>query len=466
MTNWCLRAALSGCLAFLFPLGSQAEIPSVEPVAGLNDNTPQNYALTGGTVHVGAGTVLENATILIRDGSITRVGTDFEPPADVRRVDVSGKIVYPGFIDAYREVELDSDASKQGGSHWNPYIVPQLGVARDVKLDRSKDEQLRAAGITAQLLAPKAGIIKGTSALVLTADVAHPSGIVRTSLAQHLRLTVPFGRNRDQYPNSPMGAVALARQTMLDADWYSRVWRAFRGNRTLPRPEHDAALEALQPYLDGEHLVIVDAANELYALRADAFAREFGLKIALRGSGNEYRRLAEIQQTGRPLILPVDFPKPPNVATPELALNATLEAQMHWYLAAENPGRVAAAGIPFAFTTDGLKSPNEFLKAIRKAVKRGLSAEQALAALTSSPAEMFGVSDLVGTIEAGKIANLVVASDDLFAGDGKIVATWVDGREFEIEETTPLDLTRYVGTRVRQQGRGRAGDHAESRTRR
>jgi N-acetylglucosamine-6-phosphate deacetylase len=186
--------------------------------------------------------------------------------------------------------------------------------------------------------------------------------------------------------------------------------------------------------------VIIDAANELYALRADAFAREFGLNLLLNGSGNEYRRLEAIRLTGWPVIVPLDFPRPPNVSTPETALSASLEDMMHWDHAPENPARLASAGIKIAFTTHGLRDTNEFLANLRKAVERGLNADTALHALTINPAEIYGVSDKLGTIAAGKAGHLVITDGDLFAQKTKLIETWVDGRRYVIDESPTLDI--------------------------
>src|SRR5678816_2343582 len=103
-----------------------------------------------------------------------------------------------------------------------------------------------------------------------------------------------------------MGAVALARQTMLDTDWYGKAWAAYRRDSKLPRPERNDSLEALAACLSGSQPAIIDAANEQFFLRAERFAREFGLDAVMHGSGREYRRLAEIAATGRTIILPVN----------------------------------------------------------------------------------------------------------------------------------------------------------------
>ncbi len=237
-----------------------------------------------------------------------------------------------------------------------------------------------------------------------------------------------------------MGAYTLVRQAMLDAGWYGQAWDTFEQHPELVRPERSDALAVLRDYPGRDKLVIIDAADELYFLRADRVADEFNLRAIVRGSGNEYRRLQAVKATGRAVIVPVNFPKPPNVATPEAAMNVSLERLMHWDLAPENPARLAGAGVKFAFTSHGLSDTATFLPAVRKAVRRGLAPEAALRALTVTPAELFGASDRLGTLEVGKAANVVVTDGPLFDKKTKVLETWVDGRRFEIKEEPLADV--------------------------
>jgi hypothetical protein len=132
------------------------------------------------------------------------------------------------------------------------------------------------------------------------------------------------------------------------------------------------------------------------------------------------------------VILPLDFPKVPEIEKPDVAVEYTLDELQHWDRAPSNPALLAAAGVPFAFTTEKLEKPEkEFWSNVRLAVRRGLNKDVALAALTTTPAEMFGVADRLGSIAPGRIANLVVSSGDLFAEEAKVLTTWVDGRWYD-----------------------------------
>jgi len=440
-TRWLLLLTLISPLT-LQPSRAE-ESPSTAPAEGLRQNTPQVHALVGARIVTAPGRVIEEGIIVLRDGLVESVGADVDVPADARRWDVSGKTIYAGLIDAYSEFDGEVPlADGNGAAHWNPEVRPHAEIGPAYEVSESLNKKFRSQGIAARLVAPSQGIVKGTSALVHTGDADGSQAILQSPVALHTRLT-PHGRRRDNYPNSPMGAVALNRQVFYDARWYNQAWELFESRDRLPRPERNDALAALRDLLADNVPVIVDAPNELYALRADRLGTEFGLNVIIRGSGNEYRRLDAIQSSGRAVIVPVDFPHAPDVRTPEAARNATLESLLHWDLAPENPGRLAEAGVRFALTSHGLKDRGEFLEAVRKAVRRGLPEDDALRALTLLPAELYGVENRLGSIEPGKMANLLVTDGDLFAKETRVIETWVDGRRYEV---TPSDVVDPRGT--------------------
>ena len=408
-----------------------AQPPSTVPVDGLREHTPSVFALTNVRIVPEPGKVIEKGTIVLKDGVIVAAAADAAIPADARVIDLPGKSVYAGFIDPFTEMNVPPQIRRSGAAHWNELVTPEFDMARHYVVNEELNQKLRAAGITARLVAPEGAIIKGKSALVSTGAADASKAILLSDIAQHVRLTVARGRERDDYPNSPMGAVALARQTFYDADWYGKVWAAYKADSKLPRPERNDALAALVPYLGGEKPVIIDAANEQFFDRADRFARELGLSIIIRGSGREYRRLDLVKASGRTIILPVNFPRPPKVGTVEDSLDVSLEELMHWDHAPENPARLEKAGVKFALTTYGLRDAAVFLPNVRRAVERGLSADGALKAMTVTPAALVGAESRLGTIAPGKAANLVVTDGDLFAKKTKILETWVDGRRYE-----------------------------------
>jgi len=424
---------------------------STTPPEGLRDHTPSVHALVDARIVVSPDRTIEKGTLVIRDGVIEAVGADVQPPTDARVWNLAGKTIYPGLIDAYSPWSSDDATRAAAGlatteraaAYWNQHITPQLRADRYWQNSAAANKRLRSSGVVARLVVPTAGIIRGTSTLATTGDGPGSQAILKDVVALHVQLT-PYReggrRSRDSDPNSPMGAYALVRQALLDAAWYAQAQQAYANGRNLPRPERSAALDVLQHYRGDGRLVIVDAHDEQYFLRADRLAREFGLNLIVRGSGQEYRRLDAIAATGRPVIVPVRLPKPPNVATAESAMNVSLEQLLHWDLAPENAARLEAAGVPFALCGYGLSEKDSLLKQTRKLVARGLSEGAALRALTTTPAKLFGVEDRLGTLERGKAAALLVTDGPLLAKKTKLLVTWVDGRRYEVASEPKTDL--------------------------
>ncbi|TWU45177.1 isoaspartyl dipeptidase [Novipirellula aureliae] len=417
-----------------------------QPVVGLRDADPSPVLLEGAEVVCRPESTPQPLSILIAGNRIAQVGNNIVPPPGTERRDMTGMRIYAGFIDAMHEVELPEGLPTEPDRYWNQNITPEH---RAVWFDQDRETELRklrSQGITAQLLAPKNGIIKGTSCIVLTLDRSHPQHLLRSDAAGHLTLTVPRGQRRDRYPNSPMGAVALVRQAFYDAIWYRDAYQVYANDRQVPRPQPNRSLELLSQWIDSGTFVI-DAANERMAIRASDLAKEFSLNMIVRGSGYEYCELSQIASSGHPILLPVDFPDKPATRTLESIRETPLRTWMHWHFAPENPGRLHQAGVPFCLTSDGLGDPSTFLKQVRVAVERGLDKTAALSAMTTVPANLLELDDAVGKIEAGMFANLVVTDGELFAKDTKVVETWVAGERFSVEKNAiPKQSDALAGT--------------------
>lgn len=419
-------AALLVVSTFAALRADESTVPQQSPRTA----NPTTRAITGVNVVVSPGRAISNCTIVIRNGRITDVGQDAAVPEEAVTIALDGHSVYAGFIDAYSEQSLSSDRLNGTARYWNGQVTPQLSAADQIP-DAGESDKHRREGFVARLIAPADGVIRGTSAVVSTGNGRPGQLLLARDVAQNLLLTLQRRSRDNGFPGSPMGAVALARQAILDAQWYRDARAAVAADPTLPAVELNDALQALQPVLNGSMPVMVSTSNEQFVLRAERFAAEFGLSLVVVGNGREYRRLEEIAALRRPMILPVAFPTPPEVTVPEAAIGVTLESLMHWDLAPENPARLAAAGVNFSFSTNRLDSPDQFLKGVRTAVERGLSPEVALRAMTTAPAALFGLSADLGTVEPGRLASLVITDGDLFDKDTKIKETWVAGERFE-----------------------------------
>lgn len=433
------------------------------PVEGLRDASPRVHALVGGRIVVAPGQVIENGTLVLRDGVIAAVGADVKAPADARVWDVTGKTLYAGFIEsgttlflpeAWKPAAPRADdalpaapappppATPRTGTHsWNSRVTPERAAARVLAPDAKGIEKLRALGFTAANVAPARGMFRGTGALVGTGTAGFNTGLVRPATAQELAFE--FGSFVDRtYPTSLMGAMALVRQTLLDAQWYAAAQAAYAANPAgRERPEANESLAALGAVVAGAQPVLFEISDELDVPRVLGLAAEFKLHAALRGSGTEYRVRDVLASAKVPVVLPLDFPEVPEVEVAERAVDIQLHELQHWELAPANAARLAEAGVPIAFTTAKLRKPEtEFWTRVRQTVTRGLAPDAALAALTTTPAGLLGVGATQGTLEAGRAANVVVASGNLFqADDAAIELVWVDGDPFEQEAWERLD---------------------------
>ena len=426
MNSVCRNLAFTLGLLVFSNLSFGQQTSGTKPEVGILVHNNDVYAIQNATVVPEPGKILEKATIVIRAGKIVQIGVHVSPPHEAQIIDMAGKTIYAGFVDAGIELDVPPSDATKGTPHWNSEITPERSMADVISANEATMSKLRKAGITAALVAPRDGIIKGTSAVFLTSNQSAIDSLLKSDVAMHVRLTVTR-RGRDSYPNSPMGATALARQTFLDGQWHKQAWQTYHSQIGIEKPEANSALEALSQHMSAGKPVMFDALNEQYALRADSFGKEFGLNVILKGSGQEYQLLDKISKLNRTIVVPINFPKPPNVATAEAALDTELEELTHWELAPENPGRLVKAGVKIVLTSSGLSDPSELLPQIRKAIARGLDKTTALHAITTLPAILLGIDHECGSIKPGAWANLVVTNGELWDEKTKIEEVWVRG---------------------------------------
>ncbi len=412
-------------LSLILPLVAQQD---VRPVEGLRQNDPAIHALVGGQV-VSAKGVIE-ATIIIRDGKIDALGEKLDIPAGARVWDVSGRHIYPGFIEPWWEVPQE-DVKK--GSHWHKGVRPELRVAMGTLPGEDVFKKRRALGFCVAHMVADGGIFRGQGAVVLLRAGQRGEQIIDPSAGQ----VIDFANGGGGYPSSLMGAIALVRQTCSDALWHRQAIAAHLANpASVARPADNRALAALD--LRGRSYLI--ARDELDYARIAALGKEFKFASVLRGNGHEYRRVDDIRKLGAPLILPVNFPGDPAIDDVSSGMGYSLAELGHWEFAASNPAFLEKNGVDFSLTSHSLEDiEGQFWQRVRLAVKRGLPAGVALEALTTRPAKMLGIEERCGDLQPGKIANLVVAKGDLFTDeDAEVSDTWVDGLPYPSEkEDTP-----------------------------
>lgn len=439
---------------------------SSTPVEGLHAANPRVHALVGATVVVSPDKIIEQATLILRDGLIESVGQSIKIPDDARIWDFSGKTIYPGFIDAYTHYGMPGNLkpfkrrdgpdgaplpkpqplpAQTGASYWNPLITPERDAANFFKASSKEAAKLSDIGFATVATFPGRGIFRGQGALVNLNGKAVNQASIDLKVAQHIAFELAPRTNDGNtgYPTSLMGSMALIRQAFYDAQWQAKKEQAYQSHPDKrERPVENAALSNLQPLIENKQFALFQAWDELDYRRIENIANEFSIDFAILGNGYEYRRSNILKETGATVILPLAFPKTPHVERVDASLDLSLEQLQHWEFAPSNAAFLAQQSIPICLTSHFLSDPGkDFWKSLRATVKRGLAKEEALAAITTRPAELYGMDARVGTLESGKIANLVVATGDLFDDDkAKISAMWIDGDYLEKKPSRTVDL--------------------------
>jgi len=425
-------------------------------VAGAQAATPRVHAITNARIVTAPGQVIERGNVVMRDGIIVAVGAGVAVPADARVWKGDSLTIYAGLIDAF---VLPGDAAGAAGPGRGPVgtgrrpgavepLDPPRGAAaalhvvraeyrviENLSLSADQLATLRGAGFAAAQVSPRQGIVRGTTAVVALGDGPLNGNTYRTDGAQVIALEPQAG----SYPGSLMGAVAVIRQSLLDAKWYRDVTAAYTKAPSAERPETNVSWAALQPVIAGRQSALFVADEMLEVLRAAEIAKEAGITAQVVGNGDEYKRVRAIAATGMPLIVPVNFLDAPDVANDDNALEVATEELRQWQEAPGNPAALQAAGATFALTANGLRDGKAFRGNVGKAIARGLSESAALAAVTTTPARLLGLADRLGTIAPGKVANLTVTRGALFAEGSKVREVWVDGDRYEVarDETSP-----------------------------
>jgi imidazolonepropionase-like amidohydrolase len=384
------------------------------------------YALVGGRVFPVSGPVIEKGTVVLRDGLVDAVGASVVVPVGARVIDVTGLTVTPGLVDGFGGIGLPARPAPGGAPVPPPPANPLAPQALALDRVRLADAlKARDSGITTALVIPREGVLPGQSVLLNLGGDKLEAMVLRQPAALHLHLT-SLPRT---YPGSLMGTVAYARQALYDAARYREEWKAYEAAaRGHKRPTYDAALQAWQDVLAGKELLIVTASRENDVLRALALADEFKVRVAV-AEAPQAARVAEIVKARKlPLLVSVNFDPP---RAPTFGPTDDEKERQEIADAERNPAELHKAGVSFALVS---AFAPDFLAGVRTAIERGLPAEAALRALTLAPAEVLGVADRLGSLEAGKIADVVVWSGEPLAKDTKAKMVFVDGVLYEPEE--------------------------------
>lgn len=418
----------------------------------------QSYAITNAKIVTVSGGAIEKGTVVVRDGLIQAVGVDARVPADAQVFDGTGLTVYPGFTDALTNLGLAAPARPTTGgpggggggqaaaaaaaaqapssnSNYPAGFRPEYVTLDDVRSGESQFEANRNAGFTTALTVGRERIFNGQSALINLAGDSVSEMTVKSPVAIHITFSTIPG----QYPGSLLGTFSALRQMFNDARRLDELNKMYAANpKGMKRPEADKSLEALIPVLNRQVPVIFAANQENEIVRALDFAKEYNLKAIIAGGQEADKFVDRLKAQDVAVLLSLNFPKRTAAASPD-ADPESLDTLRFRANVPKVAGKLASAGVKFAFQDGGAASMSDFFAAALKSTESGLSKDAAVRAMTLSPAEIFGVADRMGSVETGKIANLTVVKGDLFANQRTITHVFVDGKPFipkALEPTT------------------------------
>ena len=421
------------------------------PENGVADQRHGHYAFINATIVKDGATTLTGATLVIKDGKIVAVGNNIKTPAGAVEIDCKGKFIYPSFIDIYADYgtslpqrptgaggpggggfgggQPQLETTAKGPYGWNQALKSDADAYRVFVVDDTKAKPLREAGFGTVLSHVRDGIARGTGAIVSLADAKENLVIIKERASAHYSFN--RGTSTQSYPGSMMGTIALLRQSYIDAQWYKGKPAAEGLNLTLKTWNENQDLPQ-----------IFEAGDKWNDLRADRIGDEFGVQYILKAGQNEYQRVKEMKSTNASFILPLNWPQAQDVEDPTDARFVSLSDMKHWELAPTGPAAFEKAGINFCLTTSDLRTPSQFWSSLRKAMEYGLSENKAMEALTKTPATLLGVYDKVGSIEVGKIANILITNGPIFNEKTTILQNWVQGIKYNIKE----DPANIAGT--------------------
>jgi imidazolonepropionase-like amidohydrolase len=410
------------------------------PKNDVADNRQNLYAFTNATIYIDHANVIQNATLLIKGSYISQVGVSVSIPKDAITIDCKGKTIYPSFIESESDYGMpevkrggggffsfENESKKKGAYAWNQAIQPENDAASLFTVNSKNAEEMRKIGFGSVVTHSHDGIARGTSILVGLSDEKEQNALIKSKVSNHFSFLK--GSSTQSYPNSMMGSVALLRQTYYDAEWYKNVKNNTEFNISLASFNQNQSIPQ-----------VFEAGDKLGLMRADKIGDEFQKQYIIISGGDEYQRANEIKATGAPLIVPMNFPLAVDVEDPLDARAVSLTTLKHWEMAPANPSILSSAGIEFSLTSSQNKNKSDFIANLKKAIEYGLSEQEALKALTTTPAKLFNISDLVGGLKAGLLANFLISEGNIFGKENIVFENWVKGKRYILSDMNIADI--------------------------
>jgi len=426
------------CLAVTAMYSSHSAMAQSDPT-GMKRIT-DTYAITNASVITAPGKSPVKSTILIKDGIIQGVGPDLTLPKQARIIAGDSLYIYPGFISGASDAGITKPKDPERPENFvssNPPdeiagITPWRSALDQYTAKDSKVEDLRKAGFTIAQIIPDGGMLAGKSAIVLLG-----SDESTNLLKENTAVAASFEGSRGMYPGTAVGVMAKFRDIFQNTKLTQERAEKYASVAGTKRPEVTPTYRSMEDVVDGSTPVLFSAASDLEIRRAISLQKELGFKLILTDLQDYEQVIDLIKSSGAQVLVKLEIPDDKAVkdqnkdATEEVAdLNAKVKKA--YEAALTQAGKLEAAGITFAFTTVGTKSA-ELVKTLKVMIKNGLSEEAALASLTTNAAAILRISREAGTVEKGKMANLILSTDSIFSEDAQIKHVMVDGYLFDYE---------------------------------
>jgi imidazolonepropionase-like amidohydrolase len=393
------------------------------------------YAIRNAHIVTVSGADIENGTIVIRDGKIAALGASISVPAGAQIIEGRGLTVYPGMIDAGTSLGLTEVGQGAAGTVDTTEVGDLNPNAKAIIAINPHSAHLavtRVDGVTTAVTLPVGGLIAGQAAIINLVGTTP----LEMALVPYAALVINYPRiaNRagdfggDQQPTNLTETLAASarqveqiRKMLKDAEAYGRAQDAYAKDKSLPRPDQNVVLESLVPYVRGERPVIFRADRESEMRGAIRFAEELKLKPVILGGDEAWRIASFLKEKNVPVIL---------TGILDLPTREDDFYDSHY----ENAAKLQQAGVRFCISSgDSGAGVRNLPNHAGMAAAFGLSKTEALKSVTLYPAQIMNVSDRVGSIEVGKIANLVVTDGDLLETRTAIRHLFIDGREVKLE---------------------------------
>ena len=388
----------------------------------------QTIAITGGTVYPASGPKLASATVLIRDGRITAVGTNVSVPSDATRIDATGKWVTPGLIDGAGQlglVEISAVPGTREASLQGDTIAAAFNVAEGINPASTLIPVNRIEGVTTALAVPVGHLVSGQAVLIDLDGTTVEQMLVKSPVGVVVDLSES---GKDEAGGSRAGSAERLRRVFRDALEYERRKTDFGRAQMRPLSASAADLEALLPVLHGREPLIAVANRRSDIETALRLAREFKLKLVLSGGAEGWEIASVIAAAGVPVLVePMD-----NIPSYD-ALGIRYE----------NAALLAKAGVTVALMETDTHKSHDLRQQAGNAVSYGMTWDQALRSVTAAPAQIFGVADRYGSLETGKVANVVVWTGDPFEFSTGVEHVLIRGKEIALKSRQTELFERY-----------------------